>query len=91
MAGAFHRRVNSSPQVLFRTAQTTAAEPPFTPDQIHYLQDLDPLSPALRKCDVGVDQKGGEPERYAARKSKMVSTGEGTTMNSIESLTARIS
>jgi hypothetical protein len=27
-------------------------------------------------------------ERYAARKSKMVSTGEGTTTNSIESLTA---
>jgi hypothetical protein len=31
------------------------------------------------------------PERYAARKSKMVSTGEGTTTNSRESLTARIS
>jgi hypothetical protein len=29
-------------------------------------------------------------ERYAARKSKMVSTGEGTTTNSIESLTARM-
>jgi hypothetical protein len=29
-------------------------------------------------------------ERYAACKSKMVSTGEGTTTNSIESLTARM-
>jgi hypothetical protein len=29
-------------------------------------------------------------ERYAARKSKMVSTGEGTTMNSIKSLTAQM-
>jgi hypothetical protein len=30
-------------------------------------------------------------ERYAARKSKRVSTGEGTTTNSRESLTARMS
>jgi CRISPR/Cas system-associated protein Csm6 len=29
-------------------------------------------------------------ERYAARKSKTVSTGEGTTMNSRESLTTRM-
>jgi hypothetical protein len=42
-------------------------------------------------------KKGGEPylrkrfsERYAARKSKMVSTVEGTTTNSIKSLTARM-
>jgi hypothetical protein len=27
---------------------------------IHHSQDLDPLSPALRQSDVGVDQKGGE-------------------------------
>jgi hypothetical protein len=29
-------------------------------------------------------------KRYATRKSKMVSTGEGTTTNSINSLTARM-
>jgi hypothetical protein len=32
--------------------------------------------------------RGRFSERYAARKSKMVSTGEGTTTNSIKSLTA---
>jgi hypothetical protein len=30
-------------------------------DKIHHSQDLDPLSPALRQLNVGVDQKGGEP------------------------------
>jgi hypothetical protein len=47
--------------VLLWTAQTSAVEPPFTPDKIHHSQDLDPPSPALRQWDVGVDQKGGEP------------------------------
>jgi hypothetical protein len=32
-----------------RTAQTSAIEPPFTPDRIHYSEDLDPPSPALRQ------------------------------------------
>jgi hypothetical protein len=48
-------------------------------------------SPTVRQWNVGVDQKGGKgrfSERYAARKSKMVSTGEGTTTNSINSLKA---
>jgi hypothetical protein len=45
--------------VLLRTAQTSAVEPPFTQDKIHHSQDLDPPSPVLRQCDVGVDQKRG--------------------------------
>jgi hypothetical protein len=36
-------------EILFRTAQTSAVEPPFTPDKIHHSQDLDPPSPALRQ------------------------------------------
>jgi hypothetical protein len=45
-------------KVLLQTAQTSAVEPLFTPDKIHNSQDLEPLSPALRQWDVGVDQKG---------------------------------
>jgi hypothetical protein len=33
--------------VFLRTAQTSAVEPPFTPDKIHHSQDLDPPSPFL--------------------------------------------
>jgi hypothetical protein len=29
--------------------QTSAVEPPFTPDKIHRSQDLDPPNPALRQ------------------------------------------
>jgi hypothetical protein len=36
-------------------------EPPFTPEKNHHSQDLNPPSRALRQCNVGNDQKGGEP------------------------------
>jgi hypothetical protein len=28
--------------LFIETAQTSAAEPPFTPDKVHHSQDLDP-------------------------------------------------
>jgi hypothetical protein len=48
--------------VLLRTAQTSAVEPPFTPEKIHHSQFY---STAVKHA---VDQKGGEPIHVFERK-----------------------
>jgi hypothetical protein len=84
----------------FWTAQPSAVESPFALDKIHHSQDFDPPSPALRQWDVGVDQKGREPiarfwEEVSpndiwSENQKWCLPWEGTTTNSIKSLTVRI-
>jgi hypothetical protein len=63
----------------------------FHARKIHHSQDLDPPSPAPKERGTNWSYlRGGFSERYAAQKSKMVSTGGRTTINSIKSLPARI-
>jgi hypothetical protein len=45
------RRIQNANMCFFglRKQLQSRVKPPFTPDQIHHSQDLDPLSPALRQ------------------------------------------
>jgi hypothetical protein len=43
------RRIQTANRCFFGLRKHLAVEPPFTPDQNHHSQDLDPPSPALRQ------------------------------------------
>jgi hypothetical protein len=77
-------RIPDCKKMLLWTVKTSAAEPHFTLDKIHHPQDLDPPSLYGSETWMLTSYLRG----YAARKSKMVSTGGSLTTNSIKSLIA---